>query len=85
LRTGKAINDTFHTSVAQTGATSGPCTDGVAEITLPSTGLGEFDYVVTMEDLTHGQRFGNYSIDYQVSARAMSCAWSAFACAQGKV
>ena len=26
---------------------------------------GEFDYVSTMEDLTQGQRIGNYSIDFQ--------------------
>lgn len=26
---------------------------------------GEFDFISTMEDLTNGQRIGNYSIDYQ--------------------
>lgn len=24
-----------------------------------------FDYVMTMEDLTHGQRFANYSVEFQ--------------------
>lgn len=27
--------------------------------------VGQFDYVVTMEDLTHGQRIGNYSIEFK--------------------
>lgn len=42
---------------------SGPCTEGFAELTVPSG--AEFDYVVAMEDLVHGQRFGNYSVEYQ--------------------
>eukprot|EP00035_Acanthoeca_spectabilis_P019488 m.426235 g.426235 ORF g.426235 m.426235 type:complete len:476 (-) comp16862_c0_seq31:140-1567(-) len=60
---GKAINDTFKQSVAAVGSASGQCTDGVAEITVPA-GV-QFDYIMTMEDLVHGQRFGNYSIDFQ--------------------
>lgn len=60
---GKAINDTFKQSVAATGAVSGQCVEGVAELTVPAD--TQFDYVMTMEDLTHGQRFGNYSIEFQ--------------------
>jgi len=61
---GKAINDTFHKSVVATQAVTGKCAEGFAELTLPSTNA-EFDYIVSMEDLAFGQRFGNYSIEFQ--------------------
>jgi hypothetical protein len=59
---GKAINDTFklHNAGAAT-AQSGPCSAGVAVIDVS----GQFDYVVTMEDLSRGQRIGNYSIEFR--------------------
>mmetsp|Transcript_15265 Transcript_15265/g.39253 ORF Transcript_15265/g.39253 Transcript_15265/m.39253 type:complete len:598 (+) Transcript_15265:41-1834(+) len=60
---GKAINDTFRNSVVQVDTVSGACTDGVVELTVPAG--GQFDYIMSMEDLTHGQRFGNYSVDFQ--------------------
>ena len=39
----------------------GPCAHGLAVLNV----TGEFDYVVTMEDLSKGQRIGNYSIDFR--------------------
>jgi hypothetical protein len=60
---GKAINDTFRLNHAgKISAASGPCTTGVAVVDVS----GSFDYIVTMEDLTHGQRIGNYSIEYRL-------------------
>ena len=63
---GMAINDTFRQSVAKVGPTSGPCEDGVAVLELGDRSPAEakFDYVMIMEDLVHGQRFGNYSVEY---------------------
>ena len=40
---------------------SGPCSESVSAIQV----TGEFDYVVIMEDLRHGQRIGNYSIQFR--------------------
>lgn len=59
---GKALNDTFGTSVAASKG-SGDCTEGVLEMILPAN--SQFDYVVSMEDLSMGQRIANYSIDFQ--------------------
>mgnify|MGYP000571699837 FL=1 len=61
---GKALNDTFRNShVRKEEHVSGKCTDGVVTI---NGVLGQpFDYVVTMEDLTEGQRIANYSVEYQ--------------------
>ena len=69
---GKAINDTFRQSVIELpGPVSGPCEDGVAVLSSTGddfggddSGLPEFDYIMIMEDLSHGQRFGNYSVEY---------------------
>jgi len=60
---GKAINATFHNAVVEVKDISGPCTAGVAELTLPEG--AEFDYVMGMENLVYGQRVGNYSVEYQ--------------------
>ena len=68
---GKAINDTFKQSVAKSGPKSAPCGTGIATLTLPTDSelslyAGSlFDYVVTTEDLTKGQRIANYSIEFQ--------------------
>jgi alpha-L-fucosidase len=68
---GKAINDTFKQSVAKSGPESAPCGPGIATLTVPvdselSSEPGSlFDYVVTMEDMSKGQRIANYSIEFQ--------------------
>ena len=70
---GTAINNTFHTSVAATPAgqsIAAQCGLGVATLTIPEG--AEFDYVVSMEDMVHGARFANNSIDYQLAG---STAW----------
>ena len=59
---GAAINATFHHSVAEVIDISGPCGPGVAELTVPAA--AEFDYIMTMEDLSKGQRVANYSVSY---------------------
>ena len=56
---GKAINDTFRQSVVESGPSSGPCVNGVAVVELGIATDAEFDYVMIMEDLAYGQRFGN--------------------------
>jgi alpha-L-fucosidase len=59
---GRAINATFReTHAGKVSGQSAPCSDGVA--TLSPT--GPFDYIVSMEELSHGQRIGNYSIDFR--------------------
>ena len=61
---GKAINHTFHLNhVGSVADVSGACGPGVATVDVAT--LGGFDYIVTMEDLSKGQRIGNYSIDFQ--------------------
>lgn len=60
---GKAINDTFHRSVAKIVNQSAPCVEQLALLELEAGST--FDYVVTMEDLSSGQRISNYSIQYQ--------------------
>ena len=58
---GLAINDTFKLNNAGVArAVSAPCGDGVATLDVS----GEFDFVVSMEDLSRGQRIGNYSVDF---------------------
>jgi hypothetical protein len=60
---GKAINDTFkNNNAGKMGAKSGSCSTGLAVLDVK----GPFDYIVTMEDLTHGQRIGNYSVEYRL-------------------
>ena len=62
---GQAINDTFKLhNAGAVHAQVGPCVEGVVVLDVE----GEFDYIVTMEDLTRGQRIGNYSIDYKLGA-----------------
>ena len=57
---GKAINDTFHLNNAGSASmVSGACSKGVVTLDVQ----GEFDFIVTMEDLSKGQRIGNYSIE----------------------
>lgn len=59
---GRAINDTFrlhNAGVVRAG--SGVCENGVVVV----DATGEFDFIVTMEDLRFGQRIGNYSIDFR--------------------
>ena len=54
---GTAINDTFRLNNAgMAHSTSGACKDGVVVVEVTEQA---FDYIVTMEDLTHGQRIGN--------------------------
>lgn len=60
---GRALNDTFGKSVAQSLAHEADCGPGVVELELPS--VGElFDYIVTMEDLKFGQHVANYSVEF---------------------
>jgi hypothetical protein len=62
---GQAINDTFKLhNAGAVHAQVGPCVKGVVVLDVE----GEFDYIVTMEDLTRGQRIGNYSIDFKLGA-----------------
>ena len=62
---GKAINDTFRlNNVGLIRGAVGGCAPGVAVVNV--TEPGGFDYVVTMEDLRHGQRIGNYSVEYRL-------------------
>eukprot|EP00041_Stephanoeca_diplocostata_P015783 m.302730 g.302730 ORF g.302730 m.302730 type:complete len:514 (+) comp20152_c0_seq1:263-1804(+) len=69
---GKALNDTFKlNNVAKTAAVSGSCPGPVGELTLPSNAV--FDYIVTMEDLSQGQRISNYTVEYQAAG---SGTWS---------
>ena len=61
---GKAINDTFYNhnrGIAQDIVA--PCGPGV--MVLDVVGSGPIDYVVTMEDLTRGQRIANYSVEFR--------------------
>ncbi len=61
---GAALNATFRAApLASLTATSGACATPI-ELDLPSGGGQPFDYVVSMEDLTYGQRIGNYSFSY---------------------
>ena len=60
---GKAINDTFHKNVAIAPAKSGACAEGIATLDVPAG--SEFDYVVSAEDMAHGARFANYSVEFQ--------------------
>lgn len=62
---GKAINDTFHKNHAGiTTTVAAPCTVGAVVI----NATAPFDFVMSMEDLSHGQRIGNYSIDYRLTS-----------------
>jgi len=70
---GKALNDTFGTSVASLPSTSAPCSSAHTDIVLDVPRGETFDYVVTMEDLAQGQRIANYSIEFQ---RRGSSTWS---------
>jgi alpha-L-fucosidase len=78
---GRALNDTFRRAVAETTEVlSGPCGPAIATLHLPAgapltesdlqSGGALFDYVVSMEDLTHGQRIANYSVECQRGAGA---------------
>ena len=69
---GAAINATFRVTVAALAApVSGDCTSDFARLTLPPGGAA-FDYVVTMEDMAHGARVANYSVEYRAEG---SDAW----------
>ena len=76
---GKAINDTFkfnHQGMSK-GA-SGGCGVGVTSVKVE----GEFDYVMTMEDLSYGQLIANYSIVTSLTQtpRAIDCEALQHAC-----
>lgn len=59
---GKALNDTFHfNNAGLVSNQSGDCGLGIATV-VPT---GEFDYIVTMEDLRFGQRIANYSVEFR--------------------
>lgn len=61
---GKAINDTFfHHNRGMVTAVTGGCGPGV--LVLNVSGPGPIDYIVTMEDLTEGQRIANYSVEFR--------------------
>lgn len=59
---GLAINATFKKSVAKKNALSAQCVEGA--VTLKVNG-NPFDYVMTLEDLSHGQRIANYSVHFK--------------------
>lgn len=61
---GQALNDTFfnHNAGKVEGASS-PCAISVAQI--DNINGQPFDYIVTQEDLSQGQRISNYSIEYR--------------------
>merc|ERR1712050_732121 len=61
---GAALNATFGKHVALASGVNSACSEGIAELKLPKVGSA-FDYVVTMEDLVHGQRIANYSVEFQ--------------------
>lgn len=67
---GRALNDTFHRDGAGTvlweeNIVFEKCDgwNGALEFNLTTPGTA-FDYLVTKEDLTHGQRIANYSIEW---------------------
>ena len=48
----------------------GPCVEGLATIAADAGSvLPLFDYIMTREDLEHGQRIANYSVEYQLRSR----------------
>lgn len=61
---GAALNATFGKHVALASGVNSACSEGIVELKLPKVGSA-FDYVVTMEDLVHGQRIANYSVEFQ--------------------
>lgn len=65
ITAGQALNDTFHlNNVAKVTNTSGSCATGIIAL-LDGIDGREFDYIVTMEDLSFGQRIANYSVEFQ--------------------
>ena len=74
---GAAINATFRVAVAALAApVSGDCTSDFARLTLPRGGAmggAAFDYVVTMEDMAHGARVANYSVEYRAEGSDAGC------------
>ena len=63
---GQALKSQRHIQIESRGHDklkhqSSQCIDGVATVAV----TGQFDYIVTMEDLSQGQRIGNYSIDFR--------------------
>ena len=69
--TGKAINDTFKLNDAGKIVDLAPLPCSVGAVVLDVS--GPFDYVLTMEDMRHGQRVANYSIEYKLKG---STAWA---------
>jgi hypothetical protein len=67
---GRALNATFKVAVAKEEAKSAACGSGVVTLELPEAG-SVFNYIVTMEDLSLGQRISNYSIDFQRKGSTM--------------
>merc|ERR1712217_721635 len=70
---GAALNSTFGKYVAHASGVKSACGASVIELKLPRVGSA-FNYVVTMEDMGHGQRIANYSVEFQ---RAGSSVWEA--------
>jgi alpha-L-fucosidase len=69
---GAALNATFRApplAALAAAPASGPCATPLI-VELPDGGGQPFDYVVTMEDLTFGQRIANYSFDFQAVGSA---------------
>jgi alpha-L-fucosidase len=70
---GGALNATFRAPpLAGVYNVSVPCTQAAVELALPGDGGQAFDYVVSREDLSRGQRVANYSFEYQAVG---SSAW----------
>lgn len=63
---GDALNSTFGKHVSKATAVKGACAEGVVELELPHVGA-PIDYIVTMEELSEGQRIANYSVEFQRS------------------
>ena len=62
---GTALNATFRAPpLAGVASVETPCGAPVV-IDLPAPGGGAFDFVVSAEDLRHGQRVANYSFEYE--------------------
>lgn len=62
---GTALNATFRAPpLAGVAGVETPCGAPVV-IDLPAPGGGAFDFVVSAEDLRHGQRVANYSFEYE--------------------
>ena len=63
---GKALNDTFGTSVAALGGpVEATCFGDPVVLEMPPGATATVDYVVLAEDLRFGQRVANYTVEYE--------------------